>query len=223
MAWKIQMRSLYKEADLWDIVQGQPVPVISAGTTTGTGATAVTTGAVVQEDIDNWNKRYQISMGEMTRRCEVGPLGHIADSDNPHTAWTTLQTMFENIGTAAMTVLHQRFFGAKMKESDSIEEHIHNMRKLQEQINLAIAEEGGDKIKELQFICQIVTSLPKSWDIFISILDFSFDNTADQGGLLMSKKIQNHLLAEDLHCKACSGDSSFFTSTNQSHDNRQGQ
>src|ERR1044072_4211153 len=219
MAWKIQMRSLYKEADLWDIVQGQPVPVISAGTTTGTGATAVTTGAVVQEDIDNWNKRYQISMGEMTRRCEVGPLGHIADTDNPHTAWTTLQTMFENIGTAAMTVLHQRFFGAKMKESDSVEEHIRNMRKLQEQINLAIAEEGGDKIKELQFIRQIVTSLPESWDVFVSILDFDFSNTTDAGGLQMSKKIQNKLLAEDMRRKAKSGDSAFFASTSQNRNN----
>jgi hypothetical protein len=87
--------------------------------------------------------------------------------------------MYKNVGTAAMTMLHQRFHGARMKESDSIEEHIRNMCKLQEQINLAINEQGGDKIKELHFIRQVVASLPDSWEIFILVLDFEFNNTND--------------------------------------------
>src|SRR5439155_15886757 len=82
-------------------------------------------------------------------------------------------------------------------------------------INLAIQEQGGDKIKELQFIRQVVTSLPDSWDTLVSILDFDFDNMADAGGLQMSKKVQNKLLAEDMRRKAKSGDSAFFASTSQ--------
>src|SRR2546423_4109553 len=213
MAWKIHMRSLLKDADIWQIVEGEAVPILIAGTSTPQGT--VQAVAVTQADIENWNKRRQFALGEIQRRCDAGPLAHIADTTDPKIAWDTLQTMFENIGTAAMTVLHQRFFGARMKEGDSIEEHIRNMRKLQDQINLAIQEQGGDKIKELQFIRQVVTSLPDSWDTFVSILDFDFDNMADAGGLQMSKKVQNKLLAEDMRRKAKSGDSAFFASTSQ--------
>jgi hypothetical protein len=104
-----------------------------------------------------------------------------------------------------------------MKESNSVEEHIRNMCKLQEQINLAINEQGGDKIKELHFIRQVVASPPNSWEIFISVLDFKFNNTNNLGGLLMSKRIQNKLLAEDLRRKSKSNSSFFTTGSSATH------
>lgn len=72
------------------------------------------------------------------------------------------------------------------------------MRLLQEQINIAIATRGGKKVEELQFIRQVVASLPDSWETLVSVLDMEYSETTDAGGLEMSKKTQNRLIAEDL-------------------------
>ncbi|KAB5588095.1 Copia protein [Ceratobasidium theobromae] len=215
-AWKVHMRGLFRDAKLWPIIQGQLLPVLGDTNLTEGDGTTVPCAAITQVTIDEWTTRRDYAVGEMQRRCDIGPLAHINEVENPHIAWRQLQTMYENVGTAAMTVLHQQFYQRRMKEAGSVEEHIREMRKYQEQINLAINEQGGDKIQELQFIRQVVSSLPESWEIFISVLDFDFNTTNDPGGLNMSKRIQNRLLAEDLRRKAKTGDSALFVAPNRS-------
>jgi hypothetical protein len=179
--WKIQMRGMYRENDLLGIVSGTEVqPILNEGGTATPNGTIVTQGISVA-DIAAWDKRQMQALGLMQRRVEEGPMTHIANTEDPHVAWQTLQMMYETIGDAATTLMRQRFYGKPMTEGTALEEHIKVMRSAQEQINLAVATQGGSRITEDKFIQQLVTSLPDSWDILKSVMDYTVQAT-DMGG-----------------------------------------
>jgi hypothetical protein len=145
----------------------------------------------------------------MQRRVEEGPMTHIANTEDPHVAWQTLQMMYKTINDAATPLMCQQFYGKLMAEGSSLEEYIKTMRRAQEKINLMVTTQGGSCITEVEFIQRLATSLPDSWDILKSVMDYTVQST-DIGGIAMSNCIQNQLLAEDLcHC-AKGGNKSFY-------------
>ncbi|QRV90663.1 gag-polypeptide of LTR copia-type [Ceratobasidium sp. AG-Ba] len=206
--WKVQMRDMYEETGLWGFINNTEItPVISAGSTTPS------TPAVTQADIDGWLKKKRQALGLLRRRIESGPMVHVATATEPHIAWNTLARMYEQVGTSAMTLLRQKFYGNRMAESDDLEEHIKTMRRLHDEINLSVSTAGGNQITEVEWIEQLVASLPESYDMMVSMIDFTFSSTADPNGIEMSQKIQTRLLNEANRRKtrASNGQSAFYT------------
>ncbi|KAG9091826.1 hypothetical protein FRC07_011773, partial [Ceratobasidium sp. 392] len=221
----IQMHDMYKEQNLWHyITNSQAQPVITAGVTavpaTATTAAVISVSPVTQADIDAWDTRKRQVLGLLRRRCEEGPIRHIATATKPHTAWNTLQLMYEHVGTSAMTLSHQKFYGHKMVESDDLEEHLKTMQKLHDQINLALIGQNASTITEVKFIEQVVTSLPESYDMLVSMVEFSFNPTTNPLGIQMSQNIQTCLLNKATRRKTRQSEgTSFYTNTRRNNGN----
>ncbi|QRV75461.1 Copia-like polyprotein/retrotransposon [Ceratobasidium sp. AG-Ba] len=216
--WKVQMRDMYEETGLWGYIDNtETQPVVSAGNSTSTPPVP----AVTQADVDGWLKKKRQALGLLRRRVESGPMVHVATATEPHIAWNTLARMYEQVGTSAMTLLRQKFYGNRMAESDDLEEHIKTMRRLHDEINLTVATAGGNRVTEIEWVEQLVASLPESYDMMVSMIDFTFNSTTDPNGIEMSQKIQTRLLNEANRRKTrASGSQSTFYSTNTNRDHR---
>ncbi|QRV95121.1 gag-polypeptide of LTR copia-type [Ceratobasidium sp. AG-Ba] len=191
--WRIQMQDMFEETELWPIInKSEPLP----GPTQGTSSTGTaTTTQPLQTDINNWNKRNRQALGMIRRRIESAPMTHIARCTNSFEAWDVLARLYQSIGSGAMILLRNRFSNLRMSEGDNLEDHIKKLRKVFDELNIALLAEGSTTIKELEFIRQLLASLPESWQIIVSIIDQTPDAT-DPDGITLSQNIQSRLLNE---------------------------
>src|SRR4051812_441288 len=98
-----------------------------------------------------------------------------------------------------------------MSKSDDMEEHIKKLRSIFDKLNTALLAEGSNPIIELEFIQQLLASLPESWQYLVSVIDQT-PVQGDNKGIQLSANITSHLLAE-YHCrKAQTGEKAFFAS-----------
>ncbi|QRV78810.1 Copia protein [Ceratobasidium sp. AG-Ba] len=108
-----------------------------------------------------------------------------------------------------------------MAESDDLEEQIKTMQRLHNEINLTVATAGGNCVTEIEWVEQLVASLPESYNMMVSMIDFTFNLTTDPNGIEMSQKIQTRLLNKANRRKTrASGSQSTFYSTNTNCDHR---
>jgi hypothetical protein len=64
-AWKVHIRGLFKDSDIWDIILGQHEPILgNTSLTQGDGSTLAVT-AITQAYIDEWKKHHNFMIGEM--------------------------------------------------------------------------------------------------------------------------------------------------------------
>ncbi|KAJ1307140.1 hypothetical protein OPQ81_001258 [Rhizoctonia solani] len=123
------------------------------------------------------------------------PMTHVANATNCAAAWTALKRMYETIGTAAMTLLRNKFTSLRMNEGDDLEKHIQNARQILDELNVALVAEGATRINELEFIRQFLASLPESWSVLVSVIDQTPDAT-DADGVQLCQRILSRLLTE---------------------------
>ena len=90
-------------------------------------------------------------------------LVYIASSMTALAAWSTLSNMFEAKGPIRIVSAHCKLFGTHCTEESNIEDHICIMRTYQQE--LATLQKP---ISEEDFSYTLLTSLPESWNNFIS-------------------------------------------------------
>ena len=224
--WRIQMQDMYEETELWEYVNGDKAieptlrAIVAAGATTPGGTTSVTgSPAITQGDIDQWRKKSKQALSLLRRRIEAAPMTHVARCTSGAQAWNALRRVYETIGAAAMTLLRNRFTGLRMAEGENLEEHIKNSRSIFDELNIALMSEGSNQITELEFIRQLLASLPDSWQYLVSVLDQT-PKPADIDGIQLSADLQSRLLAEYQRRKAKTGESAHYT-RNQGNRGRQ--
>ncbi|KAL0958937.1 hypothetical protein HGRIS_014980 [Hohenbuehelia grisea] len=116
-------------------------------------------------------------------------LVYIAGSTSANSAWKILGNMFESRGPIGIVMARRKFFRAHCDDDTSIEEHIRLMRTYQEELHSL-----GQKIEEEEFSITLLTSLPESWNSFISAIDTS--------ALKSSTTLIARILEEDRRLKA---------------------
>lgn len=212
--WKIQMIDMYRETKLYNIIAGtETLPVVhtaipGASTPKGTVQTAAI-DAVTQDHVNSWNDRNQQALGLLRRRVETGPMIHVAMSTEAHLAWVALQRVYESVGPAAMTNLCGNFYNIRMAESDDLEEHIGCMRKALDALNTALITEGSHPTIELEFIRQLLMTLPESYHVLRSTFN-QRPEANDPEGVVLSEELQERLLAEYQSCKIQNGETGYY-------------
>ncbi|CCO33376.1 hypothetical protein BN14_07451 [Rhizoctonia solani AG-1 IB] len=188
--WRIHMTDMFEDVEVWDIV---------SGTSTRDSA----------NDTTAWDKRNRAALGALRRRVDTGPMIHVARATSVKDAWDTLQNQYQSLGVAAMTMLRNKFTSLRMNEGDDLETYIKNLRKIFNDLNIALFAESADQLKEIDFVRQLLVSLPDSWQILVSVIP-QRPEANDKDGTKLSKDIQSRLLAEYHRRQDRNIDSAFF-------------
>ncbi|QRW04445.1 Copia protein [Ceratobasidium sp. AG-Ba] len=200
--WRIQMEDMFQDVDVWDIVSGTSARPSTAG-----------------DPQTAWDKKNKAALGALRRRVDTGPMIHVARADSATNAWTVLKNQYQSLGIAAMTMLRNRFTSLRMNEGDDLESHIKELRKIFNDLNIALLAESSDQLKEIEFVRQLLVSLPESWQLLVSIIP-QRPESGDTDGSKMSIDVQSRLLAEYHRRKSLPGEKSFFARNRQVPGNR---
>src|SRR3954467_4616812 len=83
-------------------------------------------------------------------------------------AWRILCNLFESRGSMGLVLTHRKIYKAECAKGTPMEEHIHVMRRYQEEL-----ASSGDYLTDTDFSLTLLTSLPESWNTFISAVDMN--------------------------------------------------
>lgn len=176
LTWKIKMIDILTDLGLIDYADGSiPAPADTAL-------------------VADWKKSDRKALSTIRLWVLDGPLVYIAGSKTSTEAWKALRGMYESRGPMGIVLVRRKFFRAQCEEGGNIEEHIRTMRSYQEE--LASLKQ---KVEEEDFSITLLTSLPESWNSFISSVD-----TAD---LKDSYKLISRILQEDIRLREKTSDS----------------
>ncbi|KAB5588715.1 hypothetical protein CTheo_7838 [Ceratobasidium theobromae] len=123
--------------------------------------------------------------------------------------WHAALKHYRNLGITATTLPNRCFTTIHMNEGDDLESHIKDMRKLFNNLNLALVAQSSDQLKELDFVRQLLVSLPESWNVLVSVINQK-PEANDADGAQLSADIQSQLLTEYHHRKAQNSEKSYF-------------
>jgi len=112
-----------------------------------------------------WKQADKKALATICLRVADTLLVYIASSTTVLAAWSTLSNIFEAKGPIRIVSARCKLFGTHCTEESDIEDHIHIMRTYQQE--LAILQKP---ISEEDFSYALLTSLPKSWNNFISAI-----------------------------------------------------
>ncbi|KAJ1310589.1 hypothetical protein OPQ81_007318 [Rhizoctonia solani] len=152
--WRIQMEDMYQDVDVWDIVN----------------RTATRPSNNTNEAQTIWDKKNKAALGALGRRVDIGPMTHVARATLISEAWSVLKNQYQSLRVAAMMMLRNKFTSLRMGEGDDLENHIKELHKIFNDLNIALLAESTDQLKELEFIRQLLVSLPESWQILVSVI-----------------------------------------------------
>ncbi|KAB5588692.1 hypothetical protein CTheo_7870 [Ceratobasidium theobromae] len=188
--WSIQMQDMFQEVGVWGIVDGSE---LRPSTPTNQAT---------------WDTKNTSALGAICQHVESTPMVHISHTTEASKAWAALKC-YQNLGVAATTLLNHCFTAICMNEGDDLESHIKDMRKLFNDLNLALVAQSSNQLKELDFVRQLLVSLPESWNVLVSVINQKPEaNDADGAQLLAD--IQSRLLTEYHHHKAQNSKKSYF-------------
>src|SRR5271154_1045043 len=148
--WKIKMTDILTDQSLWEYVSGLiPVPTDSTEKAT-------------------WEKNDRKALSMIRLRVADKMLVFIASVTVSKDAWDTLHSLLESQGPLGIVLARRKLFRAQCEEGTSVEEHIRILRGYQEDLmNL------GQKISDSEFSIILLTSLPDTWNGYISSIDTS--------------------------------------------------
>ena len=102
-------------------------------------------------------------------------LVYVASSKSSEEAWDSLKGSLEAQGPLGMVLAQQKLFRAKCEDGTTIEDHIRTLRGYQEELHNL-----GQKIEDEEFSIILLTSLPDSWNNYISSINTSALTDAPQ-------------------------------------------
>ncbi|KAJ8468724.1 hypothetical protein ONZ45_g17140 [Pleurotus djamor] len=121
-------------------------------------------------DLDKtaWSKKDKQALCTIRLRIADKLLVFAAGAKTSAEAWNAMRDMLEARGPIGIVLARRKFFRAQCVEGTSIEEHIRTLRSYQEELHGL-----GQKIEDPEFSITLLTSLPESWNSFISAIDSS--------------------------------------------------
>ena len=143
--WKIKMSDILTDLNYDDHIEDKAA--VPADTT----------------EAAKWKRADKKALATIHLRVADTLLVYIAGSTTALAAWSTLSNMFEAKGPIGIVSAHRKLFGTRCTEESDIEDHIRIMRTYQQE--LATLQKP---ISEEDFSYALLTSLPESWNNFIS-------------------------------------------------------
>ena len=160
MAWCQQLKWILNDLDLWVVTIGRemkPLPV---------NANKIT--AIKQQEINDWRKRDKKAKKEICLRVADEQLVYINQTMTAFAVWTSLQVIFESKGAMGIVNLQWDFFQAFTEDGANMEEHMWKLHRIQQELNV-----WGHYISDTEFMNTLLTSLPDSWSVFITVVNTS--------------------------------------------------
>jgi hypothetical protein len=115
-----------------------------------------------------WEKKDRMALSMIQLWVADKMLVYVASATLLKAAWETLKDMLEPQGALGKVLIQQKLFRAQCKEGTSIKEHIQTLREYQEELSSL-----GQTLSDEEFSFTLLTSLPESWNNFISAVDTS--------------------------------------------------
>jgi len=174
--WHIKMRHILIDLGLFKYVESMAPPL--------------TADKSNESAIEIWNEKDHKTLFTISLHIDDSALVYIAGATTSKEAWDTLKRMYEAAGTISIIATCQKLFRTHYPEGANIEEHIHTLCGLHQQL-----AGQGQAMLGSEFSTILLTSLPDSWDLFASTIDKStILDTVDPN----SSKHISKILEEDL-------------------------
>lgn len=93
-------------------------------------------------------------------------LEYVKDKANPKAAWASICSNFERKGVLNRMFLRRKLLLLKLEENGHLENHMHEFEKI-----LRDLKSAGGKMEKEEEICQLLVSLPESFDTVTSALE----------------------------------------------------
>jgi gag-polypeptide of LTR copia-type/Zinc knuckle len=182
--WKIKVIDILDDMGLSEHIEG-PLPVPqSASTSSGKTASQ-------SKDAD-WDSKDRKALTAIRLRVADTMLVYVANVKTAGDAWRILRDLFESRGSMGLVLTRRKIYKAECAEGTPMEEHIRVMRGYQEEL-----ASSGDYLTDTDFSLTLLTSLPESWNTFISAVD---TNLLKNSHLLIAR-----ILEEDRRIRAREG------------------
>ena len=163
--------------------------------------------------IEIWNEKNHKAFSTISLHVDNSTLVYITGAATSKEAWDTLKRIYETTGTVSIIATYWKLFRIHCPEGADIEEHIHILCGLQQQLASQRQAMLGSEFSTI-----ILISLPDSWDLFASTIDKStISDIADPD----SSKLISKILEEDL-CKKSKNISSEIALLAHGNHNHQG-
>lgn len=170
------MQMILIDRGLWEYVDGsQPAPVLG-----------VDANEAAQAKLVEWKKKDNCAMAQIALTVGNGELVHIKGAKSSREAWLKLCSVHQAKGLAAKVFLRRRFFNIKLREGDSMQTHINNVKDLAEQLDAI-----GAAVNDNDVAMTLLSSLPEQYDNLIVALE------ARPSEELTSEFVASRLLAEE--------------------------
>jgi len=178
--WHIKMRYILIDLGLFKYVESMAPPL--------------TDDKSNESAIKIWNEKNHKALSTISLHVDDSALVYIAGAKTSKEAWDTLKRIYEAAGTISIIATHWKPFRTHCPEGADIEEHICTLCGLRQQL-----ASQGQAMLGSEFSTILLTSLPNSWDLFVSTIDKStILDTADPD----SSKLISKILEENLRKKS---------------------
>ena len=152
--WKVQCRMALVKDGLWSIVNGtETIPE--------------------EREADKRAKfvaRRDRALALIVLSVEPSLLYLLGDPEDPVVVWKKLSDQFQKKTWANKLGLRRRLYSLKLKEGDSIQEHIRKMTEVFEELAVI-----GDPVKEEDRVVHLLASLPESYNMLVTALEANAD------------------------------------------------
>ena len=126
------------------------------------------TGTTTPEEMDKWERGTRKALSSIRLRVGESPMAYIRRSTEAKEAWDKLQSIYQPRGALTIVHLRRKIFGARCDEGVEIESHIRTLTDVRDEL-----ASYGKIVEESEFAACIITSLPDSWDNWISGIEIS--------------------------------------------------
>ncbi len=152
--WKYQMQVILEARELWGHVDGTATsPALSESSSSNSNAQSA------------FEKALRKTKALLVTSINSDLVHLITECQTPKEIWDKLKERFERNTVANKLFLKQKFFSLKMKDSDSLDEHLRRMKAITDQLAAIKAP-----IPEDEHIVALLLSLPRSYNTLITAL-----------------------------------------------------
>lgn len=115
---------------------------------------------------DELRKKERKCYSLIVQRIGNDYLEYVKDKANPKEAWSSMCATFERKGVSNRMSLRRELLSLKMKENENLESHLLKFNKI-----LRNLKSVGAKMEEEDVICQLLSSLPKTYESVVTALE----------------------------------------------------
>ena len=152
--WKVQCWMALVKDGLWNIVNGtETIPDEGQA-----------------ERRAKFETRRDPALALIVLSVEPSLLYLLGEPEDPVTVWKKLSDQFQKKTWENKLGLRRRLYSLKLKEGDSVQEHIRIMTEIFEELPVI-----GDPVKEEDRVVHLLASLPESYNMLVTALEASSD------------------------------------------------